>query len=456
LLVAITFYPMAGFFFSQDDFGWLALARYAWTSLPATLSTFHGTFTPLTNLAVAAAFRVFGLSGGWLHVLNAALHGVACLAVWRVAHIVTGRRDAALAAAALFATTFAHWEAVMWLAGGTAQILATLFVLMAVVSMSRGIEGQSRVALVSAFVFTLCAMLTKETGVVAPALLVVFVLWGSADRTPKWEQWPLGRIARWLLPWTAAWAAYLAVEAFGFRFQRLIGSGAYKAQFGPHVISNELRYLLLLVLPDAASPYVAPHLEAISPALERALMAFESALVWLLPFVLVWIFVKGGRIARFVVAWVVVSVLPFVFITGPLAARYLYLASAGFSIGAGWLLTSAPRPAPRIAAAIVLGALLLGNIVANRLAEATRLANSAVRRAIVLPAAAAANETAGDVLVVVTGIPAKYADAADGIPVFSRQNVAVATDDHAVAPPGSRVIRFAYRDGALERITVGR
>src|SRR5262249_10413692 len=157
------------------------------------------------------------------------LHGVTCLVLWRVAHDITGRRDAALVAAALFATTFSHWEAVMWLAGGTAQILASLFVLLSVTALSRWVNGESRVALTAAWLFAVCAMLTKETGVVAVPLLGVFLVWGTADGVSTTQQngarWPLARIARWVLPLAAALAAYLAFEAFGFRFQRLIKPG---------------------------------------------------------------------------------------------------------------------------------------------------------------------------------------------------------------------------------------
>src|SRR5207244_12655773 len=61
-LVALVFHPVRGFFFAQDDFGWLRLARFRWTDIHSVLTQYHGSFTPVANLAVAAVYRLFGLA----------------------------------------------------------------------------------------------------------------------------------------------------------------------------------------------------------------------------------------------------------------------------------------------------------------------------------------------------------------------------------------------------------
>jgi hypothetical protein len=451
--VTIAFYPVTRFFFAQDDFGWLRLARYRWTDAGSVLTDYHGSFTPVANLLLASGLRLFGLAPGPFHAANLVFHLAASVLVALLAQRVTGRRDAAFAAAAFFATTFSHWEAVMWLAGGMPQVVATLFLLAAVLMAARWAEGGGSGFPFTAFVLSLLAILTKETGVVAPLLLAVYLAFGR-DRveTPgarlPWRAWAVA-----LAPWAVAWPVYLFFQAYGFNFSRLVAGGMYKASLGGHVVSNALRYTLCLVLPDASSPYTAPHLQALSPRLYSGLVSGESAAVVALPFALAWLLWRGGRIARFTVLWVAASLVPFVFLTGPLAARYLYLASAGFAVGVGWLFSRPTGLRARRASWALLSLIVLANLFANRLAERTRVANGAVRREIVTMVAAAANGTTGPLAVYLAGVPDKYEDVVEGIIAWTRESVSPTrvADEAALPPTAVGTMSFVYRDGRLER-----
>jgi hypothetical protein len=451
-LVAATFYPALGFFFAQDDFGWLRLARYQWTSARSVFTTYHGSFTPVANLVIAAGYRLFGLASAPFHAVNLALHLANSFLVAALALRVTGRRDAALAAAAFFATTFSHWEAVMWLAGGMPQLLATFFLLMAVAAGSRWAEGRGTAWVAAAFVLSLLAVLSKETGVVAPLLLIVdFAYRGGAGGGQR-ITFPQRRLALALTPWLLAWPAYLWFQAYGFRFPRLMASGMYRVSLDGRVVIRALRYMLCLILPDASSPYTAPHFEALSARLYAFLLWAESAALYVLPVALVLLLWRGDRVVRFAILWISVSLLPFVFLTGPLAARYLYLASVAFAVWVGWLFA---RPAGRGARLASVGLFLLviaANLGANRLAEHARLANSAVRREIVTVAAAAANETTGPLTVFLAGVPDKYEDVVEGIIVFTRPSVnpvRVAVGA-ALEPPLAGTVTFVDRHGRLQ------
>ena len=451
-LVALTFYPVLGFFFAQDDFGWLLLARYRWTSVANALAVYHGSFTPIPNLLLAVGVRLFGLAAGLFHAANALFHLAATVLVVFLARRVTGRRDAAFFAAIFFATTLSHWEAVMWLAGGTPQVVASLFLLAAILVGARAVEAPGFSPWLATFGLFVLALLTKETGVVGPLLLLVYLVFGRER-----GGWPLPRLAwvQWtgaLAPWALVWTAYLAFQAYGFNFVRLVSGGMYKARLGDHVILNGLRYGLCLAVPDASSPHTAPHIQALSSLLYAGLISSESAAMYVAPLVLAWLFWRGGRVARFVISWVAVSLVPFVFLTGPLAARYLYLASAGFAIGVGALFARPVSRWARRVSVIVFWTVVAVNLVGNRLAEHTRLANGAVRLTIVATVAEVANRATGPLTVYLVGLPDKYEDVVQGIVVWTRESVTpIRVSDEASLPPRStEAMAFVWRGGRIE------
>jgi hypothetical protein len=451
-LVALTFYPVLGFFFAQDDFGWLLLARYQWTSGANTLTVYHGSFTPIANLLLAAGVRIFGFAPGPFHAANAFFHITATALVAFLARRVTGRWDAAFFAATFFAMTLSHWEAVMWLAGGMPQVVASLFLLAAILVGAHAVESPRFSVWLATFGLFVLALLTKETGVVGPLLFLVYLVFGREGGGAPLPRLPWRARIVMLAPWALVWTAYLAFQAYGFGFARLVAGGMYKASLGGHVIPNALRYGLCLAVPDASSPYMAPHIQALSPLFHAGLASGESVAMCVAPFVIAWLLWRGGRIARFTILWVAVSLVPFVFLTGPLAARYLYLASVGFAIGVGTLFA---RPAGRWArrvSVIVFMTVVAVNLVGNRLAERTRLTNGAVRRTIVTTVAEAANRTTGCLTVYLVGLPDKYDDVVQGIEVWTRESVTPirVLDEASLPPRDAEAMAFVWHGGRIE------
>jgi hypothetical protein len=145
--------------------------------------------------------------------------------------------------------------------------------------------------------------------------------------------------------------------------------------------------------------------------------------------------------------------VPFVFLTGPLAARYLYLASAGFAVGVGWLFSRPTGLWARRVSWALLSLVVAANVFANRLAERARLANSAVRREIVTTVADAADRTTGPLAIYLAGVPDKYEDVVSGILVWTRDSVSATRvpDEDSLPPTGGGTMSFVYRNGRLER-----
>jgi hypothetical protein len=449
LLVAATFYYVPAFFFAQDDFGWLYLAKHEWRDTRSLLLGHHGSFTPLANAYFRAMYAAAGLDPRPHHAAHLAMHlAVACLVLRLARRTIGDGGFGAFAAAAFFATTFSHWEAVMWLSGGSNQVMSTGFVLATVLAFDALLEtGRRSFAVLTVLAFAL-GLLTKETAVTTPLLLVLSAALmgrrgpvgadaGGSARGATLENRGRSVPAGTVVAVGVIWVGYLLYQALGNRFARLIEGGLYPAGAGWHLGTNALRYLFSLALPDPRAPIVSGHLESLSPALARALAAAASISVWLLPAVIAVLLWRGGRTVRFGVLWILATLLPFLPLTLEPAARYLYLPSVGAALLVGCAAAWMARRAGRRVAVAALAALLAVNWTANRLAGQTRLRNGEARREIVerVVGELAARPEVSDVLLV--GVPARYADGCDGVRLFADRGVSCTLAAAAAAAHGA-------------------
>ena len=120
-------------------------------------------YRPLTILSYRVQFLLTGLSPWSWHLVNILLHGVVTALVFLVLTRVSGSVPTAAAASILFAVHPIHAEAVVSVVG-RAELLAALFLLAA---------WWWRASLAVALPLFLCAMLSKESAIVLPALLVL-------------------------------------------------------------------------------------------------------------------------------------------------------------------------------------------------------------------------------------------------------------------------------------------
>jgi hypothetical protein len=172
--VAVALYlPTLGHGFVQDDFPIIAGNANA-HSIAAALAAFNdpfwplpslgGMYRPLTILSFAIDWTISGGSPGWLHFMNALLHGIAVVLVTLVA-----RRWftplGALAVGLVFAVHPVHVEGVANLVS-RAEILAAIGVFGTILCARRG--WWAAAVLAAAF-----AMFSKEHGVIAPVLVAV-------------------------------------------------------------------------------------------------------------------------------------------------------------------------------------------------------------------------------------------------------------------------------------------
>jgi tetratricopeptide (TPR) repeat protein len=133
-------------------------------------------YRPLTSASFALDGAISGMRPSWFHGVNAVLHALATLLVTVLALEMSGGRPVAAASAgALFAVHPIHVEAVAGIVGRS-EILAALFVLMALLCHRRAIQAaRGRVGLWAgaAWLAALCGMFAKESAIVLPALCLL-------------------------------------------------------------------------------------------------------------------------------------------------------------------------------------------------------------------------------------------------------------------------------------------
>lgn len=135
-----------------------------------------GLYRPLTLLSFALNHAVHGASPAGYHVVNVLLHALASVLAFRLCADLTGRTGTALAAGLIFAVHPIHTEAVSGLVG-RAEVLALLGIMASWLCWTRAMAASSRgraaawgAACAAGF---LGGALAKETGVIAPALILL-------------------------------------------------------------------------------------------------------------------------------------------------------------------------------------------------------------------------------------------------------------------------------------------
>jgi Flp pilus assembly protein TadD len=132
-------------------------------------------YRPLTMTTYALEYQVHGLKPGWFHVVNVLLHALVSLALYLVAKQVSRDGRVAFAAALLFAVHPIHTEAVSNVVG-RAEILALAGMLGTIAAYLREMSARGRAIWLWGALSVLSylgAMMSKEVGITAPALILL-------------------------------------------------------------------------------------------------------------------------------------------------------------------------------------------------------------------------------------------------------------------------------------------
>jgi len=317
----LTYASSLGYFFVNDDFMWLSMAKAAALE-PSKLFglTYFHEFRPVVTLSFLGNYLLFGLGPTSYHLLNILMHSANSVLAYLVFCRIAKERKIALLGALLFAVSASHFGSVAWVSGRTG-LLGALFYLSALLIFLKG-KGETT----SLFLFVL-SLFCIEYAFTLPLVLLAYrgILEGRT-RT------------KGLVPFFVVMAAYLV---FQYILQTADLGGGYLlpgyrspdvAQVGM-ATKNLFHALVILWMPFKFKEYYLPL------PLGRDVYLILLVTVYLVLFSLPLLF-RGSKEVRFSVSWMYLTLLPFIFLSSYVFPRHLYLPSVGFSLLVVLLLSS--------------------------------------------------------------------------------------------------------------------
>ncbi len=178
-------------------------------------------FRPVTSLSILLDFKLYGRWAPGYHLTSLALYAVFLVLAFKLYVGLGVPRRAALWALALLALDNCHVIPVAWIANRN-SLLAALFTVATLLAFHRHRRGGSVAALLVAMLCCLFACGSKESGVIATAIVGLYLL--SIDRPSRGESLLDGcrRLFRTGPLWgfillTGAYVAYYVVSGYGTR-----------------------------------------------------------------------------------------------------------------------------------------------------------------------------------------------------------------------------------------------
>ena len=331
---ALLFLPLLKTRFIGDDYTALSIFTF-YKSKPFLHTILYGGndfFRPLNMALIMARGAVFGDNPIPYVIANIFLHLVNTTLVFLIAKRLFKRTVASLlaavAATAAFLVAFSHYEGITWISSSI-TLFVTFFVLISIYGHVKFREENRIGWLILAIAGFIGAILTKETAVSLPFLLLAYdlILVGKKERA-----------RRFFYPYIAygvLFAAYLAIQT-GWALRFVGGDSIYRP--GLHILTNIFDYWVWLWIPNPRHPYVAGALSVLPRGLLVAYWILAGALALTLPAVIVLACLKKIKrplLWSFIATFL--SVLVFLPFTIKISARYAYLPSVFIALFGGGL-----------------------------------------------------------------------------------------------------------------------
>ncbi len=337
----LLYLPTLGYYWAADDFNFVVKKEWPQILNFFNLARGNGFYRPLTWLSFVADYQLWGANPALWRLTNLLIN-LACVAlVWLLAYRLRGSLVAALAAL-IFVVQPAHPGSITWI-DGRFDALATVMYLACVTAFVLYMQTQRRRWYALALIALLLAILAKEIGLTAPALLLLadllfFPQPGIApgrDKSRPYGPQPgiiTGRDKS--RPYRIDFAIFVGAKLRRHAPFMLLGGGylllrlwlnanhllmlGYGGSGGGSIVDNLAGYLGMLL----GLPIIAGIQGGVAFALLGGFLFAAMALA-------IW----AGKLAWFGLAWMFLSVAPFVNIpANDLATRYAYLPSVGFAL----------------------------------------------------------------------------------------------------------------------------
>jgi protein O-mannosyl-transferase len=313
---------------------------------------------PLVWLSLMLDTTLFGSTPGSYHIVNVIIHTANVLLIFATLIIATRDTWRSAFVAALFAVHPLHVESVAWVSERK-DVLSMLFGLLSLGAYVKYAQGRYARYLAAAFVFFLCSLLSKQTFVTLPFVLLLLDFWPLGRLTSNADSHPSAKRGKpaanradrserefrldWRLllekvPFFVASAAFCVVAVLAQSTAGAFESLPLKTRCLNAVVVY-LRYIEKAVIPinlSAFYPHPRDHLSLAAAGLAFAVLAavtvFAAASWRRRPYLLVgWLWYLGTM----------VPMLGLVQVGGQeMADRYTYLPLLGLYIMVAWLVPS--------------------------------------------------------------------------------------------------------------------
>ncbi|MFY9557948.1 MAG: tetratricopeptide repeat protein [Blastocatellia bacterium] len=319
----------------------------------------RGLYRPLTVFTYAIDYAFWGLKPIGYHLVNLVLHAAVTLLLFVIAMNILRSAMAAFIAAAIFAVHPVHTEAVTGIVGRAEVLAALLFMLAFLFGQRYGVprlrtiykpldlKSPTMSACIIAALFYFFGLLSKETAVALPAIILVHDLTAKdrADIQDKKNRSKTSMPALTTVRYVGfgiALLVYLAMRN-SVVVKRNIWSGFVGVPVDERVLTASrvlMEYLALLIYPRTLiADYWKPDVPIARSAAEPLVLL--SLLLWvLLGVVAVWSW-RRARSVFFCLTWFFITIFPVSNILLAIgvgkAERILYLPSAGFCLVIGAL-----------------------------------------------------------------------------------------------------------------------
>jgi len=286
-------------------------------------------YRPLLLVSFIFDYQLWGLNPFGFHLNNVLLHALNACMVYLLAFLLFKRRILAFAVGLLFTTHPIQTEAVAWISGRN-DVLLTFFALITIICFLkwRHSEGRKRVSAYTCFLLGYCCvLLTKESGIIVPVLIVLIDYFFRNTLPPT-----LGVNKKTYLPLMVISVLYMCVRMYllGRSDFAIVGLDASQTLSG--IILTYAYYFKLLLFPvfQSANPVIIPPVLSVkNPACITAFM-----LTALLVLITVSCWYRFWELS-FIILWICVTLLPvsgIVPLAVPALEHRLYLGSVCFSM----------------------------------------------------------------------------------------------------------------------------
>lgn len=321
VLATVLYVPFLGGGWLTDDFVHLQrLERASFVDIFSSSDAF-GFYRPIPQSSLLLDLKVSGRTPWAFRLTNVVLHvGVICAAYLLSSMLLGDGAGAFLATLAFVLTPKAHPVAVLW-ASARAELMMSLFCLLAVIFWIRWDRGEARGWLPAAGASYLLALMSKETAVLLPVLLLL---------TPTGSRYFTSRRVFAVGVMALTTAAVLMIRAHADALMLAVTDAHYNLMTPFSRWTRNARNYFQRALPSPLALLLIVGIPALLTTPRSSTLRLDGT---------------TRRLAIFAGAWFLVFILPVL----PIAGRselYLYLPGFGICLLVGAVLTELSRHTP--------------------------------------------------------------------------------------------------------------